>query len=275
MVDLKPGNCLFCGHGKFELIFLYETPPDGEIRFQFSRIDDYYREVWKCSVCGHFSSRHRMTASDMYSEEYVRATYKTADGICEAYEKVLSLDASRSDNSGRVQKVCDFAARHFAFRADGQRRLLDVGSGLCVFPRKMKEAGWVCTAIDPDERCVAHAREIVGVDAVHADFMQVEGLGKFDVITFNKVLEHVADPVTMAARSAHFLETSGLVYVELPDGEAAAADGPGREEFFIDHIHVFSMTSTALLAGLAGFRVQLMERLREPSGKFTIRAFLS
>ena len=30
--------------------------------------------------------------------------------------------------------------------------LLDVGSGLAVFPAVMKEMGWLCTALDPDVR---------------------------------------------------------------------------------------------------------------------------
>jgi hypothetical protein len=35
------------------------------------------------------------------------------------------------------------------------------------------------------------------------------------------------------------------------------------------------MASLALLATRAGFRVQTLERLREPSTKFTLRAFLT
>jgi hypothetical protein len=61
--------------------------------------------------------------------------------------------------------------------------------------------------------------------------------------------------------------------IELPD-VASAIDGPPREKFFIEHRHVFSATSIALLAGRAGFSVLAIERLREPSGKYTLRAFL-
>ena len=35
----------------------------------------------------------------------------------------------------------------------------------------------------------------------------------------------------MLAGSVAFLKPGGLVYVEVPDGEAAAAHGPDREEF--------------------------------------------
>jgi hypothetical protein len=104
--------------------------------------------------------------------------------------------------------------------------------------------------------------------------MASQELGRFDVVTFNKVLEHVADPVSMLARSARHLREGGFVYIELPDGEAALTEGPERQEFFIDHWHVFSAASLAILATRAGFRLQALERLHEPSGKYTLRAFL-
>ncbi len=94
-------------------------------------------------------------------------------------------------------------------------------------------------------------------------------------MTFNKVLEHVADPVAMLARARAFHgRADGVVYVEVPDGEAAAAEGPGREEFFIEHLHVFSAASLALLAVRAGFSLVRLERVREPSTKYTLAAFV-
>jgi hypothetical protein len=105
--------------------------------------------------------------------------------------------------------------------------------------------------------------------------MKVSVESAYDVVTFNKVLEHVLDPVAMLARAADFLIPGGFVYVELPDGEAAEKDGKEREEFFIEHYHVFSVASIAILSQRAGFTVNEIERLREPSGKYTLRAFLS
>ncbi len=80
--------------------------------------------------------------------------------------------------------------------------------------------------------------------------------------------------IPLLAAAGPYLRPGGAVYVEVPDGEAAAADGPDREEFFIDHHHVFSAVSLGLLAVHAGFNVEELERLREPSGKYTLRAFL-
>jgi hypothetical protein len=115
---------------------------------------------------------------------------------------------------------------------------------------------------------------VVGVRAICGEFQSLQLPEKFEVISFNKVLEHVHDPVSMLARASTSLVAEGFVYVEVPDGEAAAALGPGREEFFIDHPHIFSKASLSLLARQAGFDVRLLERLQEPSGKHTLRAFL-
>jgi SAM-dependent methyltransferase len=215
-----------------------------------------------------------MDTSALYEGDYVSSNYSDDDGIRRNFERIIALDPSRSDNTGRVRRVLEFAAARSGEDGTATPSILDVGSGLCVFLHRMKEAGWDCTALDPDARSARHARETVGVKAVCGDFMSEDDLGRFDFITFNKVLEHVKDPVAMLAKSAAHLGPRGFVYIELPDGEAAVVDGSGREEFFIDHWHVFSAASIALLASRAGFTLCAMERLREPSSKYTIYAFL-
>lgn len=264
-----------CEGAYFKKVVTYDAPPEGEIRFKFSSAEVYMRELLRCQLCSHFVSVHQMDDSALYSSEYVSATYGE-DGIDRAFERIISLDPARSDNAGRVRRILDFSDGHFAGTSfDGLvPSILDVGSGLCVFLHRIKEAGWNCTALDPDPRAIAHARKRVGVTAICGDFVSIKDLGRFDVITFNKVLEHVVDPVGMLAKSAAHLREGGFVYVELPDGEAAINAGPEREEFFIDHLHVFSTASTMLLAARAGFLVLALERLQEPSTKYTLRAFL-
>jgi SAM-dependent methyltransferase len=253
--------------------FSYSAPPAGEVRFHFADGVAYRREVQQCALCAHFVSVHSLDMTRLYEGDYVSSNYADEEGVRRAFDRITSFPPERSDNAGRVARILDHARRHLR-RAEAPT-VLDVGSGLCVFLHRLKAAGWKGTALDPDPRAVRHAREVVGVDALCGDFMDRADLGRFDVVTFNKVLEHVRDPVAMLARTPRHLTPGGFVYVELPDGEAAAREGPGREEFFIDHWHVFSPASVVLLASRAGFSVVELERLREPSGKFTLRAFLA
>jgi len=261
-----------CAGDRFELVHRYAEPPAGEVRFAFSIASGYQRDILRCDVCGHFVSRHRMDMSNMYSAAYVDATYGDANGLRRNFDRIIGLAPSRSDNAGRVARVIAFAAQHMGTTADPPS-ILDVGSGLCVFLYRMKEAGWRCTALDPDPRSATHAREAVGVEAVCGDFLRMEEIGQFDAISFNKVLEHVQAPVAMLRKARRHLSPRGFVYIELPDGEAARHEGFGREEFFIDHPHVFSAVSFANLVERAGLRLLVLERVREPSTKYTLRGF--
>ncbi|TLG77605.1 class I SAM-dependent methyltransferase [Methylocystis sp. B8] len=273
MSDLRPAVCPISGETQARLVFSYDAPPAGEIGFRRSASEPYRREVWQFARSNHYVSRHAMTVATDYSGDYANATYGNDAGLRVAFERVIALPPERSDNAGRIARVRSFAVAYFG--AGRNIRLLDVGAGLGVFPYAVKQAGWHCTAIDPDERAVAHMRDHVGVEAILGDFTSVEGLGQFDIVTFNKVLEHVEDPVAMLRRTQQFVAPGGFVYLELPDGEMAAQAGAGREEFFVEHLHVFSFVSIAMLADQAGFRPIEVERLQEPSTKFTLRAFLS
>jgi SAM-dependent methyltransferase len=254
-------------------VFRYTEPPEGEVRFSSVPAQGYDREVLRCPVCGHFVSRASLDLAALYGADYANSTY--GGDLRPTYDRIMGLPVERSDNRGRVASLRAFwRALHDGHASPDSPRLLDVGSGLAVFPALMKEAGWQCTALDPDPRFVAHARTVAGVEGVCADFMRADDLGVFDLITLNKVLEHVEDPSPMLARCLRFLAPGGLVYLELPDGETAAGGGPGREEFFIEHYHIFSAASLALLAMSSGFALLRLERLREPSGKYTLRAFL-
>jgi SAM-dependent methyltransferase len=212
-----------------------------------------------------------MDLTAFYEGPYVDASYGE-DGIEKAFEHINALDPSKSDNEGRVRRVLAYGADHFKDRA--ARSILDVGSGIGVFCHRMKAAGWQCTALDPDPRSARHAAENVGVQSFCGDFMNIDNLGRFDVVTFNRVLEHLQDPVAMLARALNHVSSEGFVYIELPDGEEASLEGYQREEFFIEHYHIFSKVSATLLAERTGYTPASVERLREPSCKYTLRAFL-
>jgi SAM-dependent methyltransferase len=260
-----------CGGDRFTTVHTYFAPPAGEVRFASAPADSYRREIYRCSLCGHYISVFALTDA-FYNGEYVDATYGDADGMRRTFDKIMALPPGRSDNAGRVARIDAYARDHLPA---GSRTVLDVGSGLCVFLARMRLGGWQGTALDPDPRAARHATDVAGVTGVAGSLPSAE-LGRFDVVTFNKVLEHVPDPIALLALARPHVHDHGFVYIELPDGEAAAREeGFGREEFFVEHFHVFSLASIARLAERAGFEARVIERLREPSSKYTLRAFLT
>lgn len=275
---MLPGPDCPCG-GALTLARRYDVPPVGETR---SPATAYQRELWHCPLCGHYVNRHAVDMDAYYAGAYVDGTYGAR--MHDTFARIVTLPAEKSDNIGRVDRVLALAQAHFAESAPSATlpTVLDVGSGLCVFLHRVQQlTGWNCLALDPDARAVEHARSVAGVSAVQGNFItdDIPRVLKenafppcFSLITCNKVLEHVAQPLAMLQKARNLLTPSGIVYVELPDGECAAheTNGLDREEFHLEHWHVFSMTSACMLLKQAGFTVRHAGRLREPSGKYTL-----
>ena len=88
---------------------------------------------------------------------------------------------------------------------------------------------------------------------------------KFDIITLNKVVEHVKDPVKFLKIVNRLLKLNAQIYIEVPDGPSAAASKNGKfsEEFFVDHINIFSKNSLKRLLSLSNFKIKKLIRIKE------------
>ena len=259
-------GCPLCG-AALEVVHSFTKPPPGESDFKYT---NYHREVWQCHSCGHVVNRHSLPLEGLYAANYVDSVY--GERLSRTFEKIMALAPEKSDNRQRVARINAYADTR---GIDAPRRALDVGAGLGVFPAALAETGWQCVAIEPDARAAGHIAERTGARALCGDFMTFEPDGRYDLVTFNKVLEHVEPMTEMLARARHWLSPRGIVYFELPDGEAAIEDSPAREEFFIEHYCAFGVASLALFVRRARLRCELIERIREPSGKYTLYAFLT
>ena len=69
------------------------------------------------------------------------------------------------------------------------------------------------------------------------------------------------------------LKSKGIVYVEIPDAINAGKKSKNREEFAIEHIHVFSTKSLKIMLKNLKLKIMQIKSIKEPSGKFTIFAF--
>ncbi len=265
-------QCPVCVGKQWDVTFVYEAAPIGETRFLANH--EYKRRILQCKNCGHFINDISIDLNTFYKSKYVDHTY--GSDLLTSYNRIMALPRSKSDNYHRVIRVDRFLKRHLGRKRNNSTppSVLDIGSGLCVFLAGMKKKGWECTALDPDFRAAEHARRNVMIKAVCEDYFTCKITDMFNLITFNKVLEHVADPVVMLQKCKKNLKSDGIVYVEVPDGQGAVKEGENREEFFIEHLHVFSISSLCLVAFRAGFLILEAKRIREPSGKFTLYAFL-
>jgi SAM-dependent methyltransferase len=262
-------NCYFCKKKIFKKKFEYFAPPKGETKY-FINKKKYYRYYTQCKYCYHCFSISEIKLKDLYSSKYNEATYSC--NLKENFEKIKNLPHNKSDNYFRVKRVVNFINKNI--NNIKNKTLLDVGSGLGIFPYTISKKNFICTALDPDKLSCSHLKDNLKINVIYGDFLKKKIKYKYDIITFNKVIEHVKKPEKMLIRAKSILKKNGIIYLEVPD-VIASKKGKNREEFHIDHLHVFSKKSLVFLVKKVNLNLKLIKSIREPSGKFTIYAFLS
>ena len=264
--------CVLCGAADVYQVTRLDERPAGETDFGIVP-GQYQRSVFRCARCSVFFSVHDLFPPNMYRRQYNVAKY--AQRMKETYLRIRNLPLARSDNKQRAGRIAAFLDQRWGERDDTW--ILDVGSGLCVFVGEMKDLGFKGFCIDPDPLAVEHARVTVGVDGAHVGTLEdFDAEREFRLISFNKVLEHVSDPIDQLARARKHLAPRGVVYVEVPDGERALSLGElrDREEFYIEHVTIFDGPSLRYLAAAAGLQCTVLESIHEPSDKCTLFAFM-
>ena len=262
---MKLSDFKFCKHNKNYLlkIFDYTKVPNNEKKFIIK--GKYGRSFYQCKLCKHIYSSHAFSIQNLYSQQYLELTYKNLNGIKKRFKNVTNLPINKSDNKNRAIRVDSF------FK-EKKLKLLDVGSGIGVFLHEMKKKKWDVSGIEMDKRYVDFCKKIKKLNVHKKKLEQFKKKKNFDLVTFNKVLEHVANPIKLFKLSTKFLKKDGIVYIEVPDIKAKT-QGKFRQEFCVDHLHIFSPESLNYLADVCGFQTLQIKRIHEPSGKFTLFGF--
>ena len=271
---MDTATCLLCKKydNRNKFIYKVEIKPDKETDFNIPE-SEYVRYVYKCVSCGVYYNIQNILPDDLYESNYNAATYKNK--LLKTYSRIMALGEEKSDNKHRVKRIINFLkSKKLNIEKSS---VLDIGSGLCVFLGEFKKHGIYSACIDPDPLSVEHALNHVGVNEAYAGKLENFKSNKlFDLITFNKVLEHVIDPIPLLSKARKFLNENGYIYVELPDGENALQNGNvmNREEFYIEHFTVYNDKSIKYLANMAGLTCTGLRSIHEPSDKYTIYAFM-
>lgn len=265
VVNEPSHKCYLC-RGYSSDGFWYVAPPKGETTFPNSALC-YPRSFMHCRQCNHWTSSLLGRETLNYESEYSTSTY--GGSVRDRFIRIVNLSDSESDNQHRVHWI---EARVQRLTESGaSKTVLDIGSGLGVFPYLMTQHGWKVLAVEPSRHLCSHLRDLQCFEVREGSLESVNSGEVFDLITFNKVIEHVADPIQMLIDARRLLAPFGELYVEVPDGVGAAESGQDREEFFIEHLHVFSTKSLENTLVMSGYVVANCDTVIEPSGKFTIR----
>ena len=212
-------------------------------------------DVIECAICG-FRHAIPLPSSEALEQAYREAYY--------AEEKPTFLAHAGEDQDWAELAQKDRLAMFERLLPAHRRRLIDIGSGPGFFIKTAKDRGWRTLGIEPSRQAAAHARSL-GLEVVEGFFGPAAalGLGRFDVVHMNNVLEHVPHPIELVAAARDLLQPGGLLCLNVPNDfspfQEAARSSLGLGEWWVappHHLNYFDFTSLSRLVSRMGFRIE-------------------
>tara|TARA_B100000886_G_C20400576_1_gene482403 strand:+ start:757 stop:1575 length:819 start_codon:yes stop_codon:yes gene_type:complete len=254
----------FCINKKIiQNILRYNSKPLGETDFRIKK-KEYKRSYSKCNNCDHYFSNHNYDLEKLYRMNYSKLTYGSQQKIFYIFRKVLNLPKSKSDNKFRIKRVMKIVKKNFV--------CLDVGSGLGVFPYELKKNKIKVHCLEKDKNLNKHLKKMK-LDVVNNSIFLKKNSSKYDLITMNKIIEHIENPKLFLSKFLNILKKPGYLYIEVPSTSALKSKlGKRSEEFFIEHFHIFSKKSLKNLLNFINLKIIYVKDIKENSGKYTLLA---
>ena len=257
--------CGVCKLNSLILVKKFIKKNKGENLFGLENKKNYKRLLYKCT-CGHYYNIHNYNKylSNVYKKNYSNYSHVNLD---KKFNKIISL-GNKSSNFQRTKFLRNKIKKNFV--------ILDVGSGFGIFPFKMSNLGYRIDCIESDRNMSDFIKK-KNLNLVSTNLLKVKNIKKkYDLITFNKVLEHfeLKNIVKILFCYKKLLKKNGKIYIELPDSKAASRS-INRQEFFLEHYNIFSKKSFIILMKQIGFKINYLKNIYEINGKFTLRAIIN
>ncbi len=230
-------KCLICDKDNWSVIYSYDKPDKYE---KWMGIEDIQRTWEQCS-CEFYQSRRNYSIEELqriYTDGY-RDTDFRQKSIYEAYQYIINLPKEESENERRLE--------NFMEMVDNSNSVLDVGSGLGVFPVRLRDNDYTVWCVEPNKESQRFINGL-GIKCV-PDIPDSVGFG---VVTLIHVLEHIVEPVEFLERIRNI---TNLLYIEVPDVSEFDHLDKGHNEFSSDHVYFYDLTSLGEITSRAGFEM--------------------
>jgi 2-polyprenyl-3-methyl-5-hydroxy-6-metoxy-1,4-benzoquinol methylase len=139
--------------------------------------------------------------------------------------------------------------------------LLDVGCGNGKFISQMRSLGWDACGVDPDPAAVAHCLRR-DLRVYQGSILGVPAYPRYDVITLNHVIEHVADPISLLAECKKRLTPrTGHLIIMTPNLNGLGHRWFGRFWRGLEiprHLMLFSLPALKECVSRAGLSVNVL-----------------
>ncbi|MEA3064927.1 MAG: hypothetical protein QOJ27_1373 [Sphingomonadales bacterium] len=204
----------------------------------------------RCGGCGHGLLLSTPEPDSLYrTAAYYERRTSSGAGYC-------GYEAERDYRVDKGRRLLRRIAMLFG-RPPGS--MLEIGSGFGFTRAAAASLGWKTMGIDPNPAAGAGAKRLFGMETFVGTLSSAldsgaVGHGVWDMVLYDFVLEHLADPEGELRRAAGLLSPAGVLALVVPSMAAAEVEifGGAYRSFRSDHRHIFSPDSLTLLLGRAG-----------------------
>lgn len=259
-------NCKICSN-RTKKVITFSNGHSNENLFGLEK-KKFKRSIFHCENCGHYTNIHKYSSfmKKVYKRDYSKYSYGK---VLQKFESIRKLPKEKSSNFFR----CKFITENIKKKKGN--KILDIGAGFGIFVYAMKKKGWNVVALEINKELNNFISRKLKIKTIGRDIIKKKFNKnlKFSMITLNKVLEHFTytDVKKVLNKIKYILRPNGRIYIEVPDGEAAAKKGLHRQEFFLEHHNIFSKKSIQIFLKKFNFRIQKINKLKEINGKYTLR----
>ena len=233
-------KCYLCGCQIFEVVLDYNEPDKYE---KWMGIENVSRQWCQCVDCGFIQSHRNYDLSQLekiYKKGY-RAVSFRGQTIKEAFDWLMKLPFDKSENRQR----CEWLAYY-----TDKGTILDIGSGLGVFPVVMKSMGYGVECVEENEDSL---KFIGGLGfPVHKKVPKKD----YDTVSLIHVLEHIEDPEPFLRGLKSNMRKH--LFVEVPDVAEFDYLDKDHDEFNSCHVSFFDKESLMTLLEKSGYMVKEM-----------------
>ena len=249
-LDFVPRACPLCG-GEDATVVVEATLDEGRLTasaFASRKLPEYmHSRMVECKSCG------MLYANPVLQQEALAEAYKDAS-FDSGVESRLAAITYRAILEPHLPAL------------PSRNSALDIGAGDGAFLEELLALGFQSVAgVEPSEAPIAAAKPTVRgylkCGIFDAEQFAAESL---DLITCFQVIEHVWDPVKIAADAHALLKPGGLFVIVAHNRRAFSARILGTKSpiFDIEHLQLFDRSTGAALMRTAGFESIAISSLR-------------
>jgi 2-polyprenyl-3-methyl-5-hydroxy-6-metoxy-1,4-benzoquinol methylase len=234
-------RCIICGGKPVRTSFGYRKPDKYE---QWEGVKNIKRLWVMCGNCGFYWQLRNYPLSELetiYKDGYRKRSFR-GESISDAYDRLRAIP-----NNENEERYYWFTSN---LRFEKARRVLDVGSGIGVWPAILSDADYHVTCVEESKDSVGFISRELGLNCWY-HLEDVAGL--YDTVSLINVLEHIENIDSFLQVIRKRLRAGGYLLVEVPDSSEFGYLEKDHDEFNSCHVWFFDMGSLYQVLKRNGF----------------------